>query len=117
MKLEGLIRFVIFKQVLDELEAKRKREPNANKFIQQLNAGLSYIDKNKENYEIDFNKDVKTKNESTDEFILRRSIELKNEGYNIYIATNDFELRKKAKLLKISSICLRQKKFLSIDKA
>ena len=31
--LEGRTIFILFKQILDELEAKRLREPNATKFI------------------------------------------------------------------------------------
>jgi rRNA-processing protein FCF1 len=115
MKVEGKLQFIIFKQVLNELEAKRRREPRATKFIRLLDSGLLYIENNKTNNNIEFIDEIKNDNESTDNFLLRKSIDLKNEGYSIYIATNDSELRKKAKSLKINTIFLRQKKFLSIE--
>ena len=39
------------------------------------------------------------------------------ESQNIYLATNDSDLRKKAKYIGISIIFLRQKKYLTIDRA
>lgn len=116
MKLEGELRFIVFKQVLDELEAKRKREPQATKFIRLLDSGLSYIENNKVSSNIEFFDEIKNGNESTDEFLLRRALELKNEGYSIFIATNDSELRRKSKRLKINTIFLRQRKYLSIER-
>jgi rRNA-processing protein FCF1 len=116
MKLEGELRFIVFKQILDELEAKRKREPQATKFIRLLDSGLSYIENNKANNKVEFYDEIKNGNESTDEFLLRKALELKKEGNYIFLATNDSELRKKAKRLKISTIFLRQKKFLSIER-
>jgi len=116
MKLEGELRFIVFKQILDELEAKRKREPQATKFIRLLDSGLSYIENNKANNKVEFFDEIKNGNESTDEFLLRKALELKKEGNYIFLATNDSELRKKAKRLKISTIFLRQKKFLSIER-
>lgn len=115
MKLEGELSFIIFKQVLDELEAKRKREPQATKFIRLLDSGLSYIEKNKDNNIIEFLDEIKNDNESTDNFLLRKSLDLKKKGNSIFLATNDSELRKKAKKLKIRTIFLRQKKFLSVE--
>ena len=115
MKLEGELRFIVFKQVLDELEAKRKRESQATKFIRLLDSGLSYIEKNKDNTIIEFFDEIKNDNESTDDFLLRKSLELRQKGNSIFLATNDSELRKRARELGLSTIYLRQQKYLSID--
>ena len=118
IKVVGILRFLIYKQVLDELEAKRKREPRSAKFIRLLDSGLSYLkEKNKDNFDIEYVGEVKEETETTDEFLLRKSLELKKKGHSIYIATNDSELRKKAKRSKISTIFLRQKKYLFIERA
>ena len=115
-KVVGKLRYLIYKQVLDELEAKRKREARTTKFIRLLDSGLLYLEKNKANFDIEYVEEVKEEIETTDDFILRKSLELKKEGHSIYIATNDSELRKKAKRSKISTIFLRQKKYLSIER-
>ncbi|MFX1481151.1 MAG: PIN domain-containing protein [Promethearchaeota archaeon] len=114
---EGQLKFIVFQQILDELEAKKKREPNATKFDRLLNSGLSYLEKNKENYTIDFIDSVKMGDETTDEFLLRKSIELKAESNTVFLATNDSNLRDKSRELGISSIFLRQKKYLSFESA
>ncbi|MFX1488338.1 MAG: PIN domain-containing protein [Promethearchaeota archaeon] len=114
---EGRLKFIVFQQILDELEAKKKREPNATKFDRLLNSGLSYLEKNKENYTIDFIDSVKTKYETTDDFLLRKSIELKAESNTVFLATNDSNLRDKSRELGISIIFLRQKKYLSFESA
>jgi len=116
-KLEGKLKFLIFKQVLDELEAKRKREPNSTKFQRQLKSGLHYLEKNRADFTIEEVKEVKDKLETTDDFLLRKLTSLRNEGKQVFLATNDSELRKKAKRLKISTIFLRQNKYLSIEGA
>ncbi|MCK4286246.1 MAG: hypothetical protein KAX18_08580 [Candidatus Lokiarchaeota archaeon] len=116
-KVVGKLRFLIYKQVLDELEAKRKREARTTKFIRLLDSGLLHLEKNKANFDIEYVEEVKEEIETTDDFLLRKSLELKKEGQSIYIATNDSELRKKAKRSKISTIFLRQKKYLSIERA
>ncbi|MFW9864770.1 MAG: PIN domain-containing protein [Candidatus Thorarchaeota archaeon] len=114
---EGQLKFIVFQQVLNELEAKKKREPNATKFDRLLNSGLSYLEKNKENYTIDFIDSVKMKDETTDDFLLRKSIELKAESNSVFLATNDSNLRAKSRDLGISIIFLRQKKYLSFESA
>jgi len=116
VNLEGKLKFIIFKQILKELDAKKKKEPNATKFRRQLKAGLLYLEKNKINFNIEYMEQTKDKIETTDDFLLRKLISLKEENRNIFLATNDSELRKKAKKLKISTIFLRQKKFLSIER-
>ena len=116
-KLEGKLKFLIFKQVLDELEAKRKREPNSTKFQRQLKSGLRYLEKNKADFTIEEVKEVKDKSETTDDFILRMLISLKEESRNIFLATNDSELRRRARELNLSTIYLRQKKYISIERA
>jgi rRNA-processing protein FCF1 len=114
---EGQLKFIIFQQILNELYAKRKREPKATKFSRLLNSGLSYLEKNKANYTIDFIDVVKMKNETTDDFLLRKSIELKIEANTVFLATNDSKLREKSRELGISIIFLRQKKYLSFERA
>ena len=116
VNLEGKLKFIIFKQILKELDAKKKREPKATKFHRQLKSGLLYLEKNKINFNIEYMEQTKDKIETTDDFLLRKLINLKEENRNIFLATNDSELRKKAKKLKISTIFLRQKKFLSIER-
>ena len=114
--LEGDLKFIIFQQILNELEAKRKREPKATQFIRLLDSGLSYVEKNKTEYDIATLKDIKKSTETTDEFLIQKSLKLKEEGYNIFLATNDSELRRKARLSSINTIFLRQKKYLSIER-
>ena len=116
LELEGELRFIVFKQILDELEAKRRRESKSTKFIRLLDSGLLYLEKKQGDYDIFFFEDIKERDESTDEFLVKKSLELKDEGYNTFLATNDSELRKKARLAGIGSIFLRQKKFLSIER-
>ncbi|MFX1322265.1 MAG: PIN domain-containing protein [Promethearchaeota archaeon] len=116
LNLEGGVEFIIFKQILDELGAKQVREPNATKFQRDFKSGISYLEKNRNKYEITFLDEIKKDNETTDNFLLRRGIELKNEGYVIFLATNDSILRKKAKEFGLNTIFLRQKKYLSFER-
>ncbi|MHA2391503.1 MAG: type II toxin-antitoxin system VapC family toxin [Promethearchaeota archaeon] len=115
-KLEGNLRFIIFQQILNELEAKKRRESKSTKFSSLLNSGLLYLEKNQENYDFEFMDDLKKENESTDDFLLRKLIELKKQYQNVYIATNDSELRRRSKKLSISVIFLRQKKYISLER-
>jgi rRNA-processing protein FCF1 len=117
LKLEGELRFVIFKQILNELEAKKRRESNSTKFARLLDSGLGYLESKKEEYEIDILNDIKNLNETTDEFLLKKILHLKNEGYRTFLATNDSDLRRKARLANVNSIFLRQKKYLVIERA
>ena len=117
LKLEGKLKFIIFQQILNELEAKKRRESKATKFVKFLESGLIYLERNKEKYDIEIREDVKKDYETTDNFLLKRVIELKEEGHNTYLATNDSELRKKTHKQRINTIFLRQKKFLSIERA
>jgi len=117
LKIEGYLKFIIFQQVLDELETKRSREMNATKFKRLFDAGLTYLKKNKENYNIQVIKEIKNENETTDEFLLRKAVELKSVNKQVFLATNDSHLRKKAKMVKIGRIFLRQKKKLFIERA
>ena len=114
-QLEGLTKFLIYKQILDELEAKKLREPNATKFHLNLKSGLSYLEKNKDKFNILHCLKVKSREETTDTFLLRICQELKNKDRKIFLASNDADLLRKAKKLGISTIFLRQKKYLSID--
>ncbi|MFW9878864.1 MAG: PIN domain-containing protein [Candidatus Thorarchaeota archaeon] len=114
--LEGSLKFIIFKQIIDELKAKKNRESKSVNFSILLESGLRYIDSKTSNYNIEFTKDIKKENESTDDFLLRKISDLKTLGNKIFLATNDSALRKKAKNLHINTIFLRQKKYLAIER-
>ncbi len=114
LSLEGKTKFFIFKQVLDELKAKIKRESKARKLRRQFKSGMSYLEKSEKVYPIYYIDEIKNKNETTDGFLLRWCIEFKKEYKNVFLATNDSELRKKAMNSNIKVIFLRQKKYLSI---
>ena len=116
-KLQRKVQFIVFKQIIDELEAKKIREKNASKFLLLLNSGLSYLDKYKEMYSLLHDPSIKDHGETSDSFLLRKCIELKNEDHLIYLATNDKELKKKAKQLRVNIIFVRQKKMISIERA
>ncbi len=117
LNLEGKTRFYIFKQSLDEIEAKIRREPKTRKLKRQYKGGMKYLDKNEKVYPIYFINEVKSKNETTDEFLLKWCIEFKKEYRKVYLATNDSELRKKAKNSNVNIIFLRQKKYLVIERS
>ncbi|HUW90882.1 MAG TPA: hypothetical protein VMV43_10275 [Candidatus Nanopelagicaceae bacterium] len=114
-RLEGRTVFILFKQILDELEAKRLREPNATKFIMNLKSGLSYLENNYEKYNIVYNHLIKSIGESTDDFLVKNCQELKGKEIGVYLASNDADLRRKVRKIGVSTIFLRQKKYLSFD--
>lgn len=107
-------RFITYQQVLDELEAKRRREPNATKFQRQLDAGLRYLENQGHEFNLSVHDEVKSPQETTDEFLLNKAVELKEKGRLVYLATNDSEMRRIARTLDLNVIFLRQKKYLSI---
>ena len=113
--LEGKIQFIVYKQVLDELNAKKLREPNSTKFHMNLKSGLLYLDKNNNKFDIFYSQNVKSKEETTDSFLLKLCQELKGEHKKVYLATNDADLRRKARKIGINTFFLRQKKYLSFD--
>jgi hypothetical protein len=113
--LEGRTVFILFKQIFDELEAKRLREPNATKFIMNLKSGLSYLENKNEKYNIVYNHLTKSNKESTDDFLVRNCQKLKEKENRVYLASNDADLRRKVRKIGVSTIFLRQKKFLSFD--
>lgn len=113
--LEGKTIFIVYKQILDELEAKKIREPEARKFHMNLKAGLLYLEKNNEKYNINYKQNIKLKDETTDNFLLKSCMELKSISKRVFLATNDAELRRKANKMEIRTIFLRQKKYLSFD--
>ena len=113
--LEGKTIFIVYKQILDELEAKKIREPEARKFHMNLKAGLLYLEKNNEKYNIDYKQNIKLKDETTDNFLLKSCMELKSISKRVFLATNDAELRRKANKMEVRTIFLRQKKYLSFD--
>lgn len=117
LNLEGKTRFYIFKQSLDEIEAKIRREPKTRKLKRQYKGGMKYLDKNEKVYPIYFINEIKGENETTDEFLLKWCIEFKKEYRKVYLATNDSELRKKAKNSNVNIIFLRQKKYLVIERS
>ena len=113
--LEGKTIFLVYKQILDELEAKKLREPNATKFQMNLKSGLLYLEKNNDKYNILYTQSIKSKEETTDNFLLKTCQELKEKNKKVYLASNDAELRRKARKIGIITIFLRQKKYLSFD--
>ena len=114
--LEGKLKFIIFQQIFNELESKKRREPKATKFGRFLESGLLYLEKSNEKYDVEIMEDIKKDNETTDDFLLKKANELKIKGNSVYLATNDSELRKKAHSQLINTIFLRQKKYLSIER-
>ena len=114
-KLEGKTIFIIYKQILDELEAKKIREPEARKFHMNFKAGLLYLEKNNEKYNVDYKQNIKIKDETTDNFLLKSCMELKSISKRVFLATNDAELRRNANKMEVRTIFLRQKKYLSFD--
>ena len=113
--LEGNTIFIVYKQIFDELEAKKFREPNATKFHMNLKSGLSYLEKNNGKFNILYRQNIKSKEETTDNFLLKSCQELKEKNKKVYLASNDTELRRKARKIGINTIFLRQKKYLSFD--
>lgn len=113
--LEGKTIFIVYKQIRDELEAKKLREPNATKFHMNLKSGLLYLEKNNDKFNILHRQSIKSKEETTDDFLLKTCQELKGKNKKVYLASNDAELRRKARKTGISTIFLRQKKYLSFD--
>lgn len=116
LNLEREVEFIIFKQILNELEAKQVREPNATTFQREFKSGLSYLEKNRNKYDITFLDETKKAIETTDDFLLRKAIELKIKNQLIFLATNDSILRKKAREFGLNTIFLRQKKYLSFER-
>jgi len=113
--LEGKTIFIVYKQILNELEAKKLREPNATKFHMNLKSGLLYLEKNSDKFNIFYEESIKSKEETTDSFLLKVCQELKEKTKKVYLASNDADLRRKARKLGISTIFLRQRKYLSFD--
>lgn len=113
--LEGKTIFIVYKQIRNELEAKKLREPNATKFHMNLKSGLLYLEKNNDKFNILYRQSIKSKEETTDDFLLKTCQELKGKNKKVYLASNDAELRRKARKTGISTIFLRQKKYLSFD--
>ena len=113
--LEGKTIFIVYKQILDELEAKKLREPNATKFHMNLKSGLLYLEKNNDKFKILYRQSIKSEEETTDNFLLKTCQELKEKNKKVYLASNDAELRRKARKIGIITIFLRQKKYLSFD--
>lgn len=109
-------KFIVYQQILDELEAKKQRIKDSRKFEMNLDLGLRYLEQNLSRYQIEFKNESKRDKETTDEFLLRKCVELKKSQKNVYLATNDGELRKKAKKEGINVIFLRQESYLSIER-
>ena len=115
-KIPGKVKFYIFKQVMDELKAKARREISSNKFLLLLNSNLLYLEERKHDFEIIFDPSIKNPHETSDEFLLRRCIEFREREKMVYLATNDKELKMKARNQKINLIFTRQKKIISIER-
>ncbi|MFX1443406.1 MAG: PIN domain-containing protein [Promethearchaeota archaeon] len=115
LHLEGRTRFYIFKQSLDEIEAKIRREPKTRKLKRQYKGAMAYLDKNERIYPIYFIDEIKDEKETTDDFLLKWCIRFKNDYKKVFLATNDAQFRKKAKNSHLNLIFLRQKKYLVIE--
>jgi rRNA-processing protein FCF1 len=115
MNLGNKSNLIIFRQVLDELKSKQKREPNARKFEMNLQAAIFYLEKNRDRYNIQFIEKKKEFNETTDEFLINGCLHYKAENRKVFLATNDSKLRKKAAQLGIGRIYLKQKQFLAFE--
>ncbi|MFW9987991.1 MAG: PIN domain-containing protein [Candidatus Odinarchaeota archaeon] len=113
--LEGKVKFIIFQQILNELNSKKGKQQKATKFNRFLQSGLLYLERNNKKYQIEILEEIKNEYETTDDFLLKKAIVLNRKGNNVYLATNDSELRKKAHTQHINTIFLRQKKYLTID--
>jgi rRNA-processing protein FCF1 len=113
--LVGKTSFIVYQQIIDELKAKENRFPNKTRFKKQLDAGLTYLNHNKNLYTFIFDDAKKEQSETTDDFLIRKCKSLKSEESRVYLATNDKELRKKAIDNKIFSIFMRQKKFIDVE--
>ncbi|MFX0032895.1 MAG: PIN domain-containing protein [Candidatus Hodarchaeota archaeon] len=113
--IEGKICFIIYKQILDELEAKCIRESESTKFQREYKSSLKYIEANKQRFKLLIENKVKSKYETTDEFLIQQCINLKEKNWRVFLATNDSKLRKEVKRLGIGTIFLRQKKYLTFD--
>jgi len=114
-KIEGKTTYIVYKQILDELEAKKKREPNATKFERHFRSGLSYLEKKEESFDIEHVDEVKSDQETTDDFLIRKAVELKEKNRHIFLATNDSDLRRKARKKMIKLIFLRQRRYIEIE--
>ena len=114
--IEGELKFVIFQQVINELEAKKRRERKATKYQRLLDAGLLFLEKNKTKYKLEIVEEIKEDYETTDTFLLRKANELNREDQRIFLATNDSDLRRRARKLGLNMIFLRQKRYLSVER-
>ncbi len=115
MNLGGKSKIIIFQQIIDELNSKRKREPNARQFEKDLLASKKYLEKNKDKYNIHYIEKRKNFNETTDEFLINECLNYKAQESSVYLATNDSNLRKRAYKQGIHTIYLKQKKYLVFD--
>jgi rRNA-processing protein FCF1 len=113
-KLVGKNYFLIYKQIFDELESKKKRLHEISKFGREFNFISVYLESNKNNYNLIYINKIKARSETTDQFLLNECLRLKKTHHTIYLATNDYQLRKEAIKANIRNICLRQKKYLII---
>ena len=116
-KIEGNLKFVIFQQIFDELESKRRRERKTTKFKRLLDSGMLYLEKKKTEYDIEIYKAKKESHETTDTFLLKKANEFQNETQRVFLATNDSDLRRRARKIGLNIIFLRQKRFLSVERS
>ena len=114
-KLSGPIKFIVFQQVIDELQAKSERLPKSAKFQNQLDSGLNYLELNKERFHIIQSEERKEKSQTTDDFLVKACLKFKEGDNRVYLATNDSELRKLVEKEGINTIFLRQRKFLAFN--
>ena len=113
--LEGKNYYLIYKQIFDELESKRKRLHEISKFGRELNFARVYLESNENNYNLIYINKIKHGSETTDQFLLNECLRLNKKHPNIFLATNDSQLRKELSKTNIRNVCLRQKKYLVIS--
>ncbi len=113
--LEGSTNFMIYQQSLDELNAKKARNEEKQKFQLQYEAGLRYLEKMQSSYDLQIVNERKNLDETTDEFLIRKLKELNNASFRVFLASNDKNLRREARKIKVNLIFLRSKKFLQVE--
>jgi rRNA-processing protein FCF1 len=106
--------FLIYKQIFDELESKKKKLHEISKFGRELNFAKKYLESNKNNYNLVYINKIKQRTETTDRFLLDECLRLKKKHPNIFLATNDSQLRREISKANIRNVYLRQKKYLDI---
>jgi rRNA-processing protein FCF1 len=73
------------------------------------------LEYNKNIHDLIFDGAQKSRIEKTDDFLIKKCEDLKQENDRVFLATNDQDLRRKARERGISTIFLRQKKYICVE--